>query len=89
MADAPVPHPPHAEAEIKLLRDLLDYAYEGTGLKRWHITRFSMYRTLGDRLAAFDGPGHRCLCISGSPASPGRSASAKRRWRASSIPRSP
>ena len=25
-----------------------------------------MYRTLGDRLAAFDGPGHRCLCISGS-----------------------
>jgi SAM-dependent methyltransferase len=58
----PGPGRPHAD----LRRSLLDFAYAGPGPKRWHITRLFMYRTLSDRLAAFDGAGKTCLCISAS-----------------------
>ena len=42
------------------------FAYAGGGRKRWHITRLCMYLTLQGRLAAFDGPDRKGLCISGS-----------------------
>ena len=56
----------HVQADAELLRNLLDFAYAGPGPKRWHVTRFAMYRTLGGRLAQVDGPACRCLSISGS-----------------------
>lgn len=64
---APGPAPAtRVHPEIQLQRDLIDFAYAGSGAKRWHITRLCMYRTLANRLAAADGPGRRCLCVSGS-----------------------
>ena len=58
--------PPHAQAEVRLLCDLLDFAYAGPGPKNWHITRFAMYSALRGQLARADGPDRRCLAISGS-----------------------
>jgi SAM-dependent methyltransferase len=49
-----------------LQKSLLDFAYAGPGVRRWHITRLAMYRTLRNRLAGLDGPDRTCLCISGS-----------------------
>jgi SAM-dependent methyltransferase len=49
-----------------LQKSLLTFAYADSAAKRWHITRFCMYRTLSGRLTASDGADKSVLCISGS-----------------------